>query len=571
MSRAGSTRLVVGGNRLASIIALCCAATVAGQISPALAASSVVVGTGQDHCYNYRSEIPCPRRGEPYYGQDVQHSGKPAQYRDPGDGTIIDLMTNLTWSRAVDSRKLTPEEAQQQAQQLRIGGFSDWRVPTIKELYSLIDFRGYTGFEIDNVEMKRVPANAIPFLNTDYFNFRYGNIRAGERYIDAQWLSSTPYVSTTMRGDKTIFGVNFADGRLKGYGYLPPGKKAEAKRFYVRFVRGAPYGLNQFQDNGDGTITDHSSGLMWSQQDSGKGMKWADALQYAANSQLAGFRDWRLPSAKELQYIVDYTRSPETSNSAAIDPIFHSTPIRNEAGKRDFAYYWSSTTHLDGPQPGRAAVYVAFGRAMGQMKGKFMDVHGAGAQRSDPKEGEARIQGPQGDVQRILNMVRLVRGGEKVVPEMLPVRDGKGYPEVRRILEEEGDDLPSETLVPPRPVAPVEGKAAAGKAAAQHHKNPAPRSEADAAVNNKNPPLRSEAEGAAPSPPRVEPEGRPPAPRSEMNSRPPPPPRAEGQMRSSPPPRAEGQMRPPPPPRVEGDSPPPPRGESESRPASPER
>jgi hypothetical protein len=44
-----------------------------------------------------------------------------------------------------------------------------------------------------------------------------------------------------------------------------------------------------------------------------------------------------------------------------------------------------------------------------------MDVHGAGAQRSDPKTGDpkrfARGRGPQGDDVRILNYARAVRGG----------------------------------------------------------------------------------------------------------------------------------------------------------------
>ena len=45
----------------------------------------------------------------------------------------------------------------------------------------------------------------------------------------------------------------------------------------------------------------------------------------------------------------------------------------------------------------------------------FVDVHGAGAQRSDPKVGDPAMfphgRGPQGDVIRIYNYVRLVRGG----------------------------------------------------------------------------------------------------------------------------------------------------------------
>ncbi len=112
-------------------------------------------------------------------------------------------------------------EAKRIAGEMELGGYSDWRVPTIKELYTLIDFRGYTGFS-GRRQMKRVPSNATPFINTDYFDFAYGDTASGERYIDAQWLSSTEYVHTTMAGNRTLFGVNFADGRIKGYGYQRP-------------------------------------------------------------------------------------------------------------------------------------------------------------------------------------------------------------------------------------------------------------------------------------------------------------------------------------------------------------
>lgn len=57
---------------------------------------------------------------------------------------------------------------------------------------------------------------------------------------------------------------------------------------------------------------------------------------------------------------------------------------------------------------------MAFGRCMGNMEtNTWTDVHGAGAQRSDPKDGDASEfsegHGPQGDAVRIYNYVRLVR------------------------------------------------------------------------------------------------------------------------------------------------------------------
>ncbi len=165
-----------------------------------------------------------------------------------------------------------------------------------------------------------------------------------------------------------------------------------------------------------------------------------------------------MPNAKELQSIVDYTRAPAATHSPAIDPLFQTTRLSDG----DYPYFWTSTTHQGGPpdRQGGAAVYVAFGRATGWMPppGRFgpqgprgpgpegpgkgdprpgppgqepppgpgrqaagdsgnyqlLDVHGAGAQRSDPKAGDPTAfphgRGPQGDVIRIFNFVRLVRG-----------------------------------------------------------------------------------------------------------------------------------------------------------------
>ena len=156
---------------------------------------------------------------------------------------------------------------------------------------------------------------------------------------------------------------------------------------------------------------------MWAKNDSGQGLNWEEALSWVdqMNEQnYLGHSDWRLPNAKELQSIVDYTRSPDTTGTAAIDPIFNVTGITNEAGQADFPCYWSGTTHASsGEIPGGYGIYVAFGRAMGYMDNNWVDVHGAGAQRSDPKAGDPADwptgHGPQGDAIRIYNYVRLVR------------------------------------------------------------------------------------------------------------------------------------------------------------------
>lgn len=303
-----------------------------------------------------------------FAGQDADYSGLQASYTENGDGTVSDLNTGLMWQQN-PGEKMTRDEAFAALETMNLAGYDDWRIPTIKELYSLIQFSGR------DIAPEATSADQ-PFIDTDYFDFSYGDLSAGERIIDSQYMSSTKYVSTTMGGDETVFGVNFADGRIKGYG-LRTGDRE--KDFYVIFVRGnSEYGINSFIDNGDGTISDPATGLMWMQDDFGP-MNWETALSTSESLNFAGYDDWRLPDAKELQSIVDYTRSPETSNSAAINPLFNASVITNEAGESDYGFYWSSTTHAtsSSSNAGAAAAYVAFGRSPGNIAN--LQIPGAGA------------------------------------------------------------------------------------------------------------------------------------------------------------------------------------------------
>lgn len=360
-----------------------------------------LVDTGQSVCYNAVAQATCPQPGEPFYGQDAQYSGIQPSYLDNGDGTVTDLNTGLMWQKTPDFVNLRAwGEAQTYANDLQLAGYNDWRTPTIKELYSLVQFYGSS-------------FNRVPYIDTGYFDFEYPDPASGLRDMDAQYWSSTVYVGTTMQGDPTAFGVNFADGRIKGYPKDIPGPGGTFSR-YIRCVRGGSgYGVNNFVDNGDDTVTDLATGLTWTKSDSSTTMNWQQALSYAENLVLAGCDDWRLPDAKELQSIVDYTRAPDAQDpqqqGPAIDPIFNVTEIES--------WCWTGTTHLDGPNPD-VAVYICFGQAFGYMgppgSGQWLNVHGAGAQRSDPKEGDPADwpygRGPQGDEVRIFNYVRCVRG-----------------------------------------------------------------------------------------------------------------------------------------------------------------
>lgn len=375
-----------------------------------------IVDTNQTLFFSNDAIIDEPAEDEDFYGQDASFTGNAPSYTDNGDGTITDNVTGLIWQQDPGEKMdwETAVNALDEFNQEALGGHTDWRIPTIKELYSLVDFSGATRTSSDT---------SIPYIDTDYFVFKYGDEAGEPRFIDSQILSSTIYDSTTLGGNTTVFGYNFADGRIKGYEIT--------KEFYCYHVCGnTNYGQNLFVDNGDETITDEATSLMWMQHDSGYyeagtesdgTMNWQEALEWVQqmnDEAFLGYSDWRLPNIKELQSLVDYSKSPITTNSPAIDDLFTCTPIVNCFGEDDYGYFWSSTTHDDTSASTieyNAASYVVFGNGMGTMDGEVVDAHGSGSQKSDPKTGDREDypapdeNAPQGDEQRVYNMVRAVR------------------------------------------------------------------------------------------------------------------------------------------------------------------
>jgi hypothetical protein len=90
-----------------------------------------------------------------------------------------------------------------------------------------------------------------------------------------------------------------------------------------------------FTDNGDGTVTDSRTGLMWQKQDDGGFRNWDTALTYCEGLTLASHSDWRLPNIKALRSIVDNTKT---------NPAIDSTYFPQSNSGED---YWSSTSAGD--------------------------------------------------------------------------------------------------------------------------------------------------------------------------------------------------------------------------------
>ena len=390
-----------------------------------------IVDTQQDSCYSSLSGTATGCTG---VGLDADYAGYQPSYSVSDDGlTVTDNITQLVWTQSTDINqdgivnyddKRYQTEAVSYCENLSLSERTDWRLPNIKQAYSLILFSGK-----DASNYQGTDTSELTLFLDKAFDRAFGDLSATQtsngftlpqgvdRIIDGQYASTSLYVSTTMQGDATMFGVNYVDGRIKGY-------PLETKEFYVRCVAGnETYGVNDFSDNNDATVSDHATGLMWQQNDS-LANDFDDAIGQCESATTAQYNDWRLPNVKELQSLVDYTRSPDTDNSAAINPIFNTTSFNNEEGELDWGYYWASTTHVDNDDNGSHATYVSFGRALGYMNNSILDVHGAGAQRSNDKlnvatEPGANVatinnetfyyKGPQGDILRVKNYIRCVR------------------------------------------------------------------------------------------------------------------------------------------------------------------
>lgn len=90
---------------------------------------------------------------------------------------------------------------------------------------------------------------------------------------------------------------------------------------------------NDFLDNGNGTVTDRITGLMWQKDAPDDGMIWQHAKEYVQklNSvRFAGYADWRLPTIEELASLMKSGRA----NDLYIHPIFSAKQ----------AFFWSTDT-----------------------------------------------------------------------------------------------------------------------------------------------------------------------------------------------------------------------------------
>ncbi|MEE8483221.1 MAG: DUF1566 domain-containing protein [Nitrospinota bacterium] len=252
------------------------------------------------------------------FGEDSDYSINPPSYTDNGDGTITDNVTGLMWQKCLVGRNedttcsgttteynwyeasgtaeatYNPGGATNVCGSETTGNYTDWRLPDLKERESIANYQNISGGTINNT----------------YFPSPAGT----------NW-SSTAYAYNS----SSAWFVN------SGIGFVGAYDKTQSFIYSVRCVRGEQAGQS-FTDNGDGTVTDNVTTLMWQQEDDDTLHTWEEAITYCEGLSFASYTNWRLPNIKELRSIVD-----DTVSNPSIDEI--KFPNTNSS------FYWSATTY----------------------------------------------------------------------------------------------------------------------------------------------------------------------------------------------------------------------------------
>lgn len=230
----------------------------------------------------------CPASDAPGYGQDACYEIDPPAYETEG-GVVRDLVTGLEWERDADPGSFDWWGARAHCAALAFDG-GGWRLPSRVELVSLLEFSRIT---------PTIDVDAFPTATSEFY-----------------WTSSpVPFANLA-------YGVRFELGFIYDHDPFGTGR--------VRCVRGAYEApAPRFETTAD-VVVDHGAGVVWQRASFPAPMAWTDALAACEDLALDDHDDWRLPTLKELQTIVD-----ERELEPSIDPAaFPDTPPE---------WFWSST------------------------------------------------------------------------------------------------------------------------------------------------------------------------------------------------------------------------------------
>lgn len=281
------------------------------------------------------------------YGQDAHYLRKPYSRSFTGptlvgtsDYITTDKITGLVWKTCTEglsgsncgtgtASAYTWTAADTACTALNSGagyaGRTDWRLPTIKELRTLPDYG------------KNPASDASYFPKIAANNYWASTVRAA--------LTTNAYYMVMSTGGE-LFGLK------------------TTSTYNALCVSGSMSGTQTLTDNGDGTVSESTTGLLWQKCLAGQNaldcsgtansVYWSDAITYCENLNFAGRTNWRLPDVNELKNLIVDTQT---------GPYINLTYFPN-LGNSDC---WSSTSAFSGPG---SAWTVDFSNGFARTRGK---------------------------------------------------------------------------------------------------------------------------------------------------------------------------------------------------------
>lgn len=270
--------------------------------------------------------------------------GKPwpeLRFEDNGN-TVRDNLTGLEWVKdPLEAGEMNWADAVDYCNNLSYNDYSDWVLPNREEMRSLIHYGagepagwlGENGFE-------EMPEDSGPlrFFTSTTFAKNNGSAWLSVMLSDIDNTGSVDY--RDKGAERYIWPV-----RREAYTMPATGQNQEFKTGDDGSLqRGADWPDPRFFNNGDGTITDNLTGLIWLQKADGDNEKkqWSDALDYIEslnNNSEAGYNDWRLPNINELATL--FNSGKYNQADWLISKGFES--VENDE-------YWSSTVNASDPE-----------------------------------------------------------------------------------------------------------------------------------------------------------------------------------------------------------------------------
>ena len=290
--------------------------------------------TGQIKCYDNEKEIPCPKAGEPFFGQDANYAENrsclPQNFTIKhygSDKTVIDNNSKLEWVQAVRVSETTHTRS--------VGGYSDWRNATFEDYNSIID-SGTFAPTINEAYFPETPSD-IFVTKCDY-----------EERVDVGPGPSQRLYDVVMEG------IDFKTGLAKNNVYEY--ERGMPETINIRTVRDLPEKQESFTRTF--ASDEYNIAILLPQklvlQKSYQNRNWKEALEYCENLTYAGISDWRLPNRNETYFLDDYGLSTLwSSTSYTNDPTraivytdlvtvtlhatFNVTATQNKTEKLNFA------------------------------------------------------------------------------------------------------------------------------------------------------------------------------------------------------------------------------------------